>query len=624
MSETIAIEVEVDGKKAGQTLGGLKKEFESLNAQIENVDVNSKEFKKLQAQIVKTGGKVKNLELSMESLNSEGVASAVGGLAGGIGGVTSALVLMGGENETVKEMTENIQLAMAISMGLKGAIEGASFGYKLFNNVLKTNAVVMRLAGMGASFFGKALIATGIGAIVVGLGLLVANFDSVSKYAKKAGDYMYKFFKPQIDLVISALQYLGIIETENEKIVREAQESIIKSYGDRAEALKNLKDEIISTYDAELRGINRQIALAKAQGKNTSQLEEERMKIKIQSSLKETQLTANRIASLMQELEVKKLSGKFDKEKLDELQKSIDKEIDIQAKAQIKFQDSENNLKVFYESERTENRRKYKEHNEKKLAEQKAFNEKLKEEEKASQDEVFQQFLDTLKKEEEEKKLWADGLREEKLIIDEETELEDWQIEEQRLDKLNQLKKQKEAEDLENKKKAQKKRDDLINNGLANASKSLTMLSDLNTAILNKDLANAGNNENLKEKLRKESFEREKKMNIAKALINGAQAVMIALASSPPPLSYILAAGTGVMTALQVNAIKKTKYSGGSSSIPSLGSSASAGGSAGGGVNINPVSNTSTTIGDQKVFVTESDITSTQNSVEAIEKQSTF
>jgi hypothetical protein len=45
---------------------------------------------------------------------------------------------------------------------------------------------------------------------------------------------------------------------------------------------------------------------------------------------------------------------------------------------------------------------------------------------------------------------------------------------------------------------------------------------------------------------------------------------------------------------------------------------------AAGGAAITPVSNTSTILGGQQVFVTETDITETQNNVSVIEESATF
>ena len=172
---------------------------------------------------------------------------------------------------------------------------------------------------------------------------------------------------------------------------------------------------------------------------------------------------------------------------------------------------------------------------------------------------------------------------------------------------------------------------------IAAAQESLTAstqvigaLGDLNKMALDNDLKNAGNNDKKKEQIRKASFEREKKLNIAMALVNGAQAQMAILAQTPKAdfgvATAIAMAAAAVTTIAQIAAIKKTSYQGGGSPAGGGGGSvnSSGAGSGGGGAQITPVTNTSTIIGDQQVYVTETDITSTQNQVNVIEESATF
>jgi hypothetical protein len=154
-------------------------------------------------------------------------------------------------------------------------------------------------------------------------------------------------------------------------------------------------------------------------------------------------------------------------------------------------------------------------------------------------------------------------------------------------------------------------------------------LSSLNGAALARDLKNAGNNEAKKEKLRKASFEREKKLNIAMALINGAQAQMAILAQTPKAdfgVATVIAMVAAAATTIgQIAAIKSASYQGGGSVAPSPEAPSPEGAaSASNGANINPVSNTSTILGNQNVTVVETDITNVQNNVSVIEESATF
>ena len=155
------------------------------------------------------------------------------------------------------------------------------------------------------------------------------------------------------------------------------------------------------------------------------------------------------------------------------------------------------------------------------------------------------------------------------------------------------------------------------------ASASIGALSALNKAATDTALLNAAGDEEKKEKIRKASFEREKKLNIAMALINGSQAVLAGFAQGGLPMAIV----AGVTAAAQLAAIVATTYQGGGS-VKEVGNTApvdpSGAGGAGAGAQINAVTNTSTILGNQQVYVTETDITNTQNNVSVIEESATF
>jgi hypothetical protein len=136
----------------------------------------------------------------------------------------------------------------------------------------------------------------------------------------------------------------------------------------------------------------------------------------------------------------------------------------------------------------------------------------------------------------------------------------------------------------------------------------------------------------IKDAIRKKQFENEKKMQLATAAMNGAQALVSILSQYPKfdgGFAMIAAlAGSVITTAASIAKIKSTSFSSTPSiALPTLPSGdvrPDGAGDAGDGVQLSPVSNTSTILGDQQVFVTETDITETQNNVSVIEESATF
>lgn len=217
----------------------------------------------------------------------------------------------------------------------------------------------------------------------------------------------------------------------------------------------------------------------------------------------------------------------------------------------------------------------------------------------------------------------------------------------QRLAEINENYRQQELEADRN--TAQAKRD-IYAQYLSFATQGLQAFSNLEAAATNAQLNRAKGNAAAEEKIRKESFKRQKALNIVGAVINGAQAVLQAIATFGPPPSPLGIAGiaaAGILTASQIALIASQKYqsssaSAGSISTPSVstpsvgGASTIADATGGGFTGFNntltgtPTGGSGTNTGGfnptsgQRVYVLESDITNTQNRVSVLEGGATF
>ena len=195
--ESISLELFIEADKANLSLGELEKGFDALKEQLKDAGRGTEEFKKLSTAMAETGREVKNLELGFEALGNEGVASELGSVAGAVGDVTAAFVLMGGESETMQQMAANIQTAMAVSMGLKGAIEGISSGMKLYNNLLKTGrlqtvlfSAATKVAAGVQMLFNAIMSANPLGIIILAITGVIAAFVAFSGTIKKVMDFV--------------------------------------------------------------------------------------------------------------------------------------------------------------------------------------------------------------------------------------------------------------------------------------------------------------------------------------------------------------------------------------------------------------------------------------------------
>jgi hypothetical protein len=632
--EKISLEIFVEADKADLTLGQLEKGFEQLQEKLKNTNRNTeegrKEFKKLAAQMAQTSKEIKNIELSFEGLDREQVASEIGSVAGAVGDLSASLIILSGDNETLQATAQNIEKAMMVSMGLKGAIEGLSSARKLYNNLIKQAnetekegiaLTVLKTAKEKAAAAGtvilntvnkllnKTLKANPIGILVTALTLVVSGIiyfkDAIWGLIKTA----LEPFQFIIDLLIDGLQAMGIMESDSAIATRKAEEekarAALESAEKRTEATEKLIEAHTKLTDSIVADMDFEIRKRKANGEQTTELELEKLRVLIEAAKKERELQAQRREDLRQEIMLRLQQGKVFGSELSENMKALEESFKAEEKLKADQLQAEQDLEISLIQIKKAGR----DQRDKDAAEadKKAF-----EERKARRDiELVEtkEFNEEMYIEEEQKT--SNTLSFLQLIIDKEAEAH-----------------QKELDRIEAERQA---RLAATQERLESASQIIGAIGSLNSAALATDLKNAGNNEKKKEQLRKASFEREKKLNIAMALVNGAQAQMSILAQTPKVdfgiATAIAMAAAAVTTIAQIAAIKATSYQGGGSPVASESASApSAGGAgaAGGGAAITPVTNTSTILGGQQVFVTETDITETQNNVSVIEESATF
>ena len=694
---TISLKVLLEADTANMKLGQLEEHFAQLQEAIREVPRGSKEFDDLSHSIARTSAEIKNIELGFEGLDREGVASQLGGLAGGIGEVTASLVLMGGENETMQEMAASIEKAMAISMGFKGAIEGLSAASKLYNNLLKqgkiqvmAKAVAEKAAAVGTWMLNaanKALNTTmkmnPIGLVVIALtavvGAIIYFRDAIWSLIKTA----LKPFQFAIDAVVDALQAMGIMASDEAIAQEKAAEKKIKSYQKQAKELEKLREAHERLSKKVIGDLEYELELLKAKGEDTAEAEWDIVNQKKKAALEAKRIAIDEYKNSQKLLDLRKAQNKEITDEEIEAHNELVKNLKAAGAAYIEAKREQTIFFANRKRERKEQREKEAEADDKaakeaskkrkaqrekdKAAAEKAAADQKKIDEKAAEDAIqlekdkIQLLEDLEAKAIEDKNVRALAElelaqeRERQQLIEkygEDTELM-LALEEEQLLQMNTLiegieqeardkkaeirqleldaQKEADAKEIEDEKQKAADKQKIREQSLAASIQVIESISSLNEMALQNDLKNAGDNEKLKEKLRKASFEREKKLNIAMALVNGAQAQMSILAQTPKAdfgiATAIAMAAAAVTTIAQIAAIKATSYQGGgspaaseSASVPSAGGA----GAAGGGAAISPVTNTSTILGNQQVFVTETDITETQNNVSVIEESATF
>ena len=312
----------------------------------------------------------------VNSFNPDGKFNALsksfGGVLDGFQAVEGGLGLIGVEGEAVQEAMLRVQSAMAFSQGIQGVLE-AKDSFKqlgsvvkdvvlgLFKknavtaagaavdktNVITTGAQAIASSGLATAqtgvavstgvasnamkLFRIALIATGIGAIVVAVGLLIANFDKVAAAVMWAREKFEKLgtgvkilisvMFPFIGIIygtIKALEAMGLVDDVNTaKMKKNAQdhtEAVIKAADKRAKAIK--KEQ--SQNDAKAQ---REIELAKASGKATYEMELSKAKAHLASGRVYLEVQKSKMKAIKAEMDLLLATEDQDSDRYKELKK---------------------------------------------------------------------------------------------------------------------------------------------------------------------------------------------------------------------------------------------------------------------------------------------------------------
>jgi hypothetical protein len=235
MANNLQYKVEVDGEQAKGAVKSFREQLREASKDVINL---SEKFGATSIEAVNAAKKVAELRDRIGDAKSladafnpdakfKAVTASLSGIAGGFGAVQGAMALFGAESENVQKTLLKVQSAMALSQGLQSigesvdsfkqlgaVIKSTSVYQAAYNFIMGTSVAVTEAATVstveqtvaleaeavatttvatattGATIalrlFRAALIATGIGALIAGVGLLIEYMSSLSGAAEKA------------------------------------------------------------------------------------------------------------------------------------------------------------------------------------------------------------------------------------------------------------------------------------------------------------------------------------------------------------------------------------------------------------------------------------------------------
>ena len=190
MAQEKVYRIKVEGtEQVINNIEELETSVKQLEDKLKTTQIGTTEFKQLQNEVKKAKSVLKDFELQVEGLDKEQRATALvdsfNGLTGAVGAVSSAFLAFGVESEAIGEAEKKLLGVIGVVSGLRDASNGLVAVQKLMGNSSVKLGESLKTAFKGgvtgAQALKGAIIATGIGALIVAVGLLIENWEAFTK-----------------------------------------------------------------------------------------------------------------------------------------------------------------------------------------------------------------------------------------------------------------------------------------------------------------------------------------------------------------------------------------------------------------------------------------------------------
>ena len=177
--EKVILETEVKLGNSTNSVKSLKAELRQVTNELANLEEGSEAFIQAAKKAGALKDKIGDVKNTIGAFNPEAKFKALGDVVGiaanGFAAMQGAMALMGSESKELNKVIAQTQGAIALATGLNGLL-GMGDAFKNLKSV-GSDALKGIKGAIGA---------TGIGLIVVAVGLLVANWESLSKAVKES------------------------------------------------------------------------------------------------------------------------------------------------------------------------------------------------------------------------------------------------------------------------------------------------------------------------------------------------------------------------------------------------------------------------------------------------------
>lgn len=270
-------------------------------------------------------------------------------VSGAFAATQGAIAIFGEENKSIEKAILKVQSALAVTQGFSAMREGANSvkqlgtaiksltlfqtAYNFVNNATSTGLKVLR----------GALIGTGIGALVIGVGLLIANFDKLKAVVLKLVPGLASVGKVIGGIYDSFTDFIGIT-TEAGRAMEKLQATADKALKSNAKFLKEHGTQIDQYTKQKIDAKNEYYEALKEDGANQVALAQELDRKLAKIDAERAKADKDKQDALAKE-KAEKLKERRQKEADD-----FNDEIQKQGEAQFENYEKEQNLRRAFEN----------------------------------------------------------------------------------------------------------------------------------------------------------------------------------------------------------------------------------------------------------------------------------
>jgi hypothetical protein len=266
MAQNLDLNINVNTDQAAKSVGSLKTQLKQAQAEVQSL---ADKFGATSAEAIEAAKRAAELRDRIGDANAlteafnpdakfKALTSSLSGVAGGFAAVQGAMALFGSESEDLQKTLVKVQSAMALSQGLQAVGESID-SFKQLGAVIRTQVVAAFSTLRGA------IIATGYGALVVGIGLLIANFEKVKQVINDLFPSLGEF-ADKVKLIVQGFtDFIGVTSEakRNADALTVATEAYIKSADRIIRELESQNGKEKEIYDAKRDRIEKQLSLIK-------------------------------------------------------------------------------------------------------------------------------------------------------------------------------------------------------------------------------------------------------------------------------------------------------------------------------------------------------------------------